>query len=97
MVFLIVLFYLSPLAAIGIVGLFFGWKSKQMRRPYIFATCYLVLQAFAFGFVWYCYRQGYQDSVMANIVPQGFAFLGLLASWIAFIFFFPIGSEKADD
>lgn len=85
MIFLISL-YIAPLLPLPIAMLVHGGSNwRGWRIPLIFSLSYMVLLASGFFFVWYCYVAGYEDWIIANIVPQVTGFLGFPASWIAFI------------
>ncbi len=90
------LLYLSPLAALSFALFAHGRDWAGLRLPVYFSLGYLILQGFSFGFVWYCFSQGYQDWIVANLIPQGLAYLSLPASWVVFIMSFSQTSSEED-
>ncbi len=79
------LFYVAPLIPLPIALWVHGRKWSDLRWVVRFSVGYVVLQALAFYFVYYCFSRGYQDAIMSLMFPQAFAFFGLPVSWIVFI------------
>jgi hypothetical protein len=83
MLFLLLL-YVAPLVPLPLAIWLHGRKWESVRAPVYFSVAYILLLCLGFYYVWYSYSRGYQDWIMANIVPQGTAFLGIPISWIVF-------------
>lgn len=87
-ILLMIAFFLAPLFPPAVALWVHDRSSPGLRIPLIFAGLYALSELSAFAYVWYCFSAGYQDWIMANIVPQGIAFLAIPISWVAFIFSF---------
>jgi hypothetical protein len=76
--------YLAPLAPLPIAIWIHGRKWKSIRIVLYFSAVYILILCLGLYYVWYSYTRGYQDWIMANIVPQGTAILSIPISWVAF-------------
>lgn len=91
--FFLISIYLAPLAPLPLAIWIHGRKWKAIRSPIYFSVVYILLLFLGFYYVWYSYTRGYRDWIMANIVPQGTAFLSIPISWV--VFFATIRDESS--
>lgn len=87
--FYILLFIAAPLIPLPIAVWAHRGNWAAMRWPVYFSIAYVLVQAMAHYYVYYCFSRGYQDALISLIVPYGFAALALPVSWLVFIFSFP--------